>query len=646
MTTHCLVLTLSLAAVAQDAGAVDDREFKAGLVYVFFNQSNFQRPARYGVQREIDMDVEGNDFAWLWLGKIRFPAGGEVKFLADADSGVNLFVGETTVIEGPTPDGPREGKIRVAEEQVLPVRVEYFQMGGACRFRLEWEWEGRGPEPIPSSALWHEDKDVQFAEAIVEGRQSTFPHGGTPVVLAPAGDEEFASSIYQRGQPPSDRPAGPIRLNRGPHLLIDDFLIAQSTGVRRCVNQPPRDPKIPNPLITGKGDECVAPYMTVLRDPGTGRFQIWYNVYKEKHKDGTARFATMESEDGIHWVRPRRVLEDPGTINFGCAVIDEGPGFADLAKRYKLGWWSDGGLKLAISADGLDWTLWKPYPVVRHNHDINNVLRDTSRNRYLATLSVYTTGPTWSGQRRVTLHSASPDLLEWEKPWYVLTPVDGVDEGQTQFYAMNGYLQRGDLLIGLVKVLRDDLRAPGTPDGAFGVGYTTLAWTRDGRHWVRDREPFFEPDPGVKAWDHAHAWLDYQLPVGDQIYIYYGGYKYGHKMDRWEGRQIGLVTMPRDRYIAREAGPEGGTLRTPLVVLPAGQMTVNARVNGELRVRLLDADGKPIPGYDAGDCTPVTGDGLALDIDWKAPLAELGGRPVQVEFLLRDAQLFSFDLAN
>jgi hypothetical protein len=68
---------------------------------------------------------------------------------------------------------------------------------------------------------------------------------------------------------------------------------------------------------------------------------------------------------------------------------------------------------------------------------------------------------------------------------YVLRPDDRVDPGQTQFYAMNGYLRRGDVLIGLVKILHDDWRAGGTPEGAYGVGYTALAWTRDGINWVR-----------------------------------------------------------------------------------------------------------------------------------------------------------------
>jgi hypothetical protein len=187
-------------------------------------------------------------------------------------------------------------------------------------------------------------------------------------------------------------------------------------------------------------------------------------------------------------------------------------------------------------------------------------------------------------------------LLNWEKPWYVITADDSVDEGETQFYAMNGYLNRGDLLIGLVKVLRDDLVAPDTPEGAYGIGYTTLAWSRDGEHWVRDRTPFFEPDPKPEAWDHAHAWLDYQVSVGDEVYIYYGGYKYGHKMDRWEGRQIGLVRMPRDRYVSRDAGAQGGTIRTRPVILAGSEITLNAKVDGELRVRLLDGSGNPITG--------------------------------------------------
>jgi hypothetical protein len=299
-----------------------------------------------------------------------------------------------------------------------------------------------------------------------------------------------------------------------------------------------------------------------------------------------------------------------------------------------------------VSSDGITWTAWKPYPVIRNNHDITNIFYDSARQRYMATVSVYTTGPNYSGDRRCTLHTASPDLLQWEKPWYVLRPDDRIDPGQTQFYAMCGYLQRGDLLIGLVKVLHDDWKAPGTPDGAYGVGYTTLAWSRDGKHWARDQEPFFEPDPNVDAWDHAHAWIDQQLPIDDEIYLYYGGYKFGHKMDRWEGRQIGLVKMQRDRYVSRDAGPDGGTLITPPLVLTGDAMTVNASVRGGLRVGLLDADHEPIPRFSVEDCQLIQGDDLRHTVQWKSPLAELGDKPVRIEFCLRDGELYGFELSK
>ena len=460
----------------------------------------------------------------------------------------------------------------------------------------------------------------------------------------PAVKEEFRSGIYQPGKVVPARGQGPICLGPGPHLFIDDFLIQSSANVKRRVNRPRRDPRIPNPIITGKEDECVTPFMTVIRDSDTGRFRIWYNIYKKLKEDGSARFASMESEDGINWIQPHRVIEDPGPINFGCSVLDEGRDFADPAARYKLAWWANGGLMIAASEDGVAWKLLKSEPVLRHNHDINNIFYDTTRGRYVVTFSDYTTGPHWSGKRRCTMQSTSKDLLHWETPWYILTPDDSVEKGQTQFYAMQGHLIRGDLWIGLVKVLHDDWQAPGTPDGSFGVGYTTLAWTRDGRNWVRDTEPFFEPDPKVGAWDHAHAWMDYQLPMGEDVYIYYGGYKNGHKVNRWEERQIGLVKIKRDRYVAREAGSEQGTLTTPPVIFCGSGMTVNADAKGSIQVQLLDSSGKPVEGFGWDDCKTVQGDKTSHLIQWNGAPSIPTGKPVRIVFRLKNAQLYGFDI--
>jgi hypothetical protein len=69
-------------------------------------------------------------------------------------------------------------------------------------------------------------------------------------------------------------------------------------------------------------------------------------------------------------------------------------------------------------------------------------------------------------------------------------------------------------------------------------------------------------------------------------------------------------------------------------------------VTGELRVRLLDAAGKPITGFDSDDCLPVRGDSLAHPIKWKELLSTLGKRAICVEFLMRDAQLYGFEMSE
>ncbi len=471
--------------------------------------------------------------------------------------------------------------------------------------------------------------------------------GDSPQVISvPRGDEEVCACIYRPGTAAKRPASGPIRLGAGPHLFLDDDLIEVCAGLTRRVNRPVRDPEIPNPIITGKEDGNFQPYMTVIRDPQSGRFRIWYGARTVGRDSTASHVATLESADGIHWIRPPRVLADAGPIQFGSSVVDDGPHAADPARRYKLAWWHDGGLKIATSPDGLNFTMLARDPVLRHDHDINNLFRDDARGQYLATLSVYTTGRTWKGQRRVTMHSTSRDLVRWEKPWYVLTPEDGADQGQTQFYAMSGYLIRGGLWIGLVKVLRDDLTAPGAPRGSYGIGYTALAWSRDGRHWVRDRTPLFEPDVKPGTWDHAHAWIDFQLPVADKVYLYYAGYRNGHKVNRFEERQIGLLRIDRDRYVSRDAGTKEGFLRTPPVIFSGSRMTVNAKVNGRLAARLLDLAGKPIPGFDAADCEPIRGDSTVLGVRWRKPLRELCDRPLRIEFQLRDAQIYGFDLGS
>jgi hypothetical protein len=458
---------------------------------------------------------------------------------------------------------------------------------------------------------------------------------------------ESKASIY--GASTTRPTTSPTTLQRGPHLLLDDELIETSHNLRRVVNRPSRDVAHANPIITGKEDGCFQPYMSVLRDDTIGRFRIWYGARKEDRDEGQSRLAYMESDDGIAWRRPHRLLETP-PIQFGASVLRDDSG-------YKFAWWAPAvpkdappGMKVASSPDGLRWErMTTPGAasdvVLPHSHDINGIFRDPIRNRYIAIASTYVEDPAWTGKRRVTTQAVGDDLLHWSKPWRVLVPDPTIEDEQTQFYAMDGFLTRGELLIGMVKVLRDDLKAddPPNPPDAYGIGYTTLAWSRDGEHWIRDREPFLDRDPRQGAWDHAHAWIDEQLPVGEDVYLYYAGYARGHKVNRFEERQIGLLKMKRDRYVAREANATGGTFTTPPLKLDGNEITLNVdAAHGEVRVQVLDETGKVLPGFAFADCEPIRADALAASAKWKG--GNLLRTPLRLEFAMKDARLFAIEL--
>jgi hypothetical protein len=166
---------------------------------------------------------------------------------------------------------------------------------------------------------------------------------------------------------------------------------------------------------------------------------------------------------------------------------------------------------------------------------------------------------------------------------------------------------------------------------------------------------FFEPDSNPGTWDHAHAWIDEQLIVGDSLYLYYSGYKQGHKKNRFSERQIGLVRIPMDRYVAwhPEIGRRGRIRTVPFVInhLPS-KMTVNADAGaGVLKIKISDAlTGKEIPGLGFSDCRQIRENGLQVPVLWgdeettRKKLATLDGRTIRLEFQIEDTWLFAFDL--
>jgi hypothetical protein len=489
----------------------------------------------------------------------------------------------------------------------------------------------------------------------------------------------LASAVF--GEPaPVDLPQQtevkqPIALANGPHLLIDDYLIAKRDGVERKVMQPKRFLK--EPIVTsGPEHQNWQPWFTVLRDPSLPqekRFRMWYDA---DTVDDPAEGAFgpvlgyLESADGIYWPGPYQRLEKIDSILFGGSVVDDGPQCPTPSERYKVMYFSSRawGPVVAFSPEGLHWTMHNNGKSILKEgigNDSWHASYDPIRQRYFL-IGKSSRPYSWTnaeGQKvsrsmiRAYSTSFSKDFKTWTDPKLVFIP-DEKDPGITEWYAAVGFQVRGDLIIAFLQVLRDDLTAEGAPKEAVdcnlgnpgaGMGHTVLAWTRDGETWHRDRETdaFLEPVPEVGAWDHAMAWVSSVVPMGDEVYLYYAGFRWGHKYQRSVDRQIGLVKTKRDRYVARQAGEQEGVITTPLVTLTAKALTLNAdAVGGEVRLQVTDAEGKPLPGFSFADCQPIASDGLDEPVQFRQPLSELRDEPVHIEFKLRNARLFAFNLSN
>jgi hypothetical protein len=123
-----------------------------------------------------------------------------------------------------------------------------------------------------------------------------------------------------------------LSLPAGVHLFLDSALIAGERNLRRVIHPPAR---LPGPIVTAAEDRCFLPYVSVLRDPRTKRFRMWYNTAVDATR---SHIGYLESDDGIRFLRPHRELGDPSglPVGFGAYVVDDGPDSADPVRRYKL----------------------------------------------------------------------------------------------------------------------------------------------------------------------------------------------------------------------------------------------------------------------------------------------------------------------
>lgn len=434
---------------------------------------------------------------------------------------------------------------------------------------------------------------------------------------------------------------------KGPYFLVDPRVIEDRWLLERFVVPPARCKE--NPLIAKKFEwEGSGPHAggSVLRDPETGKLQMWYAVFNREAYDNRWPFSYnvcyAESTDGLTWQRPPLgVFDYKGGADNNCIRLGtDKTQNVDVCLNPRPDRWpgkylsihnQKGGVFVSWSDDGHSFQRLFEKPAISYHSDThNNFVYDEVRDQWL----LYCRPRAYAGyhKRRVSLQT-SADLEHWTHETTILIPTE---TEVPEYYGMTVF-RRGDLFFGVVAIY----------DNASGLMHGELAWSDDGRHWsfLPTHPPFLTLGaPGT--WDAGMVLpMESPVEVGDELRFYYGGFELDHHQAH-NPCNIGLMTSERDRLVGvRPTSDEPGVIMTRPVPTADARLTINARVAGSITAELRTDGNKPISGFAFDDCIPIKESGFAVPVEWQTGgLAQAKEAVARVVFRLEDAELFTFSL--
>jgi hypothetical protein len=477
----------------------------------------------------------------------------------------------------------------------------------------------------------------------------------------------------------------PVMLGDELGLFVDHRLIDRLDNVQQVLGQPqPKEVA----LVFDQPWEKAANYVTVIKDGPI--YRLYYRgatLTQAGEFDGETEVTCYaESPDGIVWTKPNLGLHeyqgrrdnnimlgpDPRHISHNFAVLlDSRPG-VNPAERFKAvgGVFSGngaaarprndatkaGGLFRFVSADGLHWKLLSPESIFTGYalDSLNCPVWMADENQYAIYLRTWSEGgtpehPAFRGYRTIS-RSVSKDFLTWSKP----EPMSFGDSPPENLYT-NGthpYFRDPHLLVALGFRFSPDRQVIGADDEArFGVHHTQTKGVSDAVFltsrggFVYDRtflESFIRPGPDPKAWTaRNNSPALGVVPTGPGEMSIYTVTRY--TMPDCRLQRYALRT---DGFASIRAPYAGGSLTTKALVFTGSRLVLNFATSsiGSVRVELLDDRGQPLAGFSAAASDELVGDQIQRTVTWKhsPDVARLSGRSVQLRFLMRDADLYSF----
>ena len=455
----------------------------------------------------------------------------------------------------------------------------------------------------------------------------------------------------------------------------------------------------PEPVLlpdTFADGSLVSIYGTVLRDGG--RMRMWYMASPEDYdwRADTACVAYAESEDGIHWVKPKLnfVEHGPGPNNllnmfFSCATVFIDPD-SSPSHRYRAtgcgypGWFmahpsiTETGYYTGHSADGLSWQLDSTKPRWHGMDEIFSVYHPQRRCGLIAMKY----SPYVGRMMRRSYHMAEFRDGEYTGSVPALYPDDFDDVcamargyHSCDYYSLT-MMPAGMGTVGfLLKLWHKLPYAYWAHAGMFGTADVALVYQPvPGARWlhVPGRPNFIESNglPWLEGWVSCAS---SPVEMGDEHWLYLSGHNFSHcffhnqrwgTVDRWiewtkkhKKSGIGFARWPKWRLFGFESDPDASFVLDLGPVDRPSELVLNykTRPGGSLRVALAEGPrqhyagwGKQtaITGRALEDAVALEGDSIGKPVAWKdgTTIAPSGGKHVFARIELEVAGVYAYEV--
>ncbi len=429
-------------------------------------------------------------------------------------------------------------------------------------------------------------------------------------------------------------------------LFVDDFLVESMDGAALKLHPPVKREVVLTTDQPWEGRTCA--YFSVIQD---GEKVLMYYRGSSGGSDHSIDQVTCvaESEDGIHFTRPKLGLIEAGGTKDNNVVwrgveshnfspfLDANPD-AKPGERFKaLGgvnqpgknWHqgeTPGGLYAFASADGIHWKKMKSEPVITKGaFDSQNLaFWDTTRDRYVCFSRIFL------NKVRAVQSNTSGDFLAWSEP----VPHEyaaGVPWEHFYTSATVPCPTAPHLFLSFPKRFVPDRKKVAEHETG-GVSDAVFMSSRDGVHWDR---PFLEawvrPGPDRKNWtDRNNMTANGIVVTGEGEWSLYISEHYRH-----EDHRIRRLTVRKQGFASMHGDARGGSFTTRPLVVSGPKLHLNYATSaaGSVGIEALDENGEVV-----AELAELYGD------EFDAPtldLAALQGKTVRLRVSLVDADLYA-----